>query len=79
MLAIAGAILINAACILMTTTKEGLDIYLARLVLNTVGSSLIGADLGYRVVGFIKKLRESARSEKPLQAEPGAAPDRGGK
>jgi hypothetical protein len=74
MLAIAGAILINAACILTTTTKEYPDTYLMRLVLNIVGSSLIGADLGNRLVGFVKKQRALARTEKP-QAESGAAPD----
>jgi hypothetical protein len=77
MLAIAGAILIHAACILMATTKESADIYPMRLFLIVVGSGLIGADLGNRFLEFRKKLREPARTQTP-RAEPGTAPDRGG-
>jgi len=78
MLAIAGAILINAACLLMTTTKESRDIYATRLLLCVVGSSFIGADIGIRIRDFFKKLRGSARPETP-HAEKGDSPDRGGK
>jgi hypothetical protein len=65
MLAIAGAILINAACVLMTTTKESADIYPMRLLLIVVGSGLVGADIGNRVLEFFKKRRESARTKTP--------------
>jgi hypothetical protein len=78
MLAIAGAILIHAACILMATTKESADIYPMRLFLIFVGAGLIGADLANRILEFRKKARESARTRTPT-AEPGATPDRGGK
>ena len=72
MLAIAGAILIHAACILITTTKESADIYPMRLFLIVVGSGLIGADLGNRFLEFRKKLRESAQTQ-TRKAESGAA------
>ena len=65
MLAIAGAILIHAACILMATTKEAADIYPMRLFLIVVGAALIGADLGNRFLEFRKKLRESAQTQAP--------------
>jgi hypothetical protein len=59
MLAIAGAILIHAACILMASRQDGADIYTMRVFLIVVGSSLIGADLANRFLEFRKKLRES--------------------
>jgi hypothetical protein len=74
MLAIAGAILIHAACILMATTKEPPDIYPMRLFLIVVGSGLIGADLACRFLELRKKLRESAQTQTP-KAEEGAAPN----
>jgi hypothetical protein len=77
MLAIAGAILIHAACILMATTKESADIYPMRLFLIVVGAGLIGADVASRVLEFSKKAREAARTKTP-PAEPGATPDRRG-
>jgi hypothetical protein len=76
MLAIAGAILIHAACILMATTKESADIYPMRLFLIVVGAGLIGADVGNRFLEFRMRLRESAQSQ-TAKAEPGAASDRG--
>jgi hypothetical protein len=78
MLAIAGAILIHAACILMATTKESPDIYPMRLFLIVVGSGLIGVDLANRILEFRKKSGESAQIQIP-KAAPGAAPDRASK
>jgi hypothetical protein len=78
MLAIAGAILIHAACILMAATKESPDIYPLRLFLIVVGSCLIGAEVGSRFLEFRKKLRESAQTQTP-KTEPNAVHNRGAK
>jgi hypothetical protein len=78
LLAIAGAILIHAACILMATTKESPDIYPMRLFLIFVGSCLIGADVGSRTMEYRKKFRESAQTPSP-KGDSGAATDWSGK
>ena len=77
MIAIAGAILIHAACILMATTKESADIYPMRLFLIVVGAGMIGADLANRALEFSKKARETARTRRAT-AETGAAAGRSG-
>jgi hypothetical protein len=76
MLAIAGAVLINAACVLIASGRDTTDVYALSRVLIAVGAGLMGADFVGRFREFVKRSRrehESARST----AEPGAAADRG--
>jgi hypothetical protein len=49
MLAIAGAILINAACILMATNRDSTDIYMGQRLLIVIGTALLVADIFSRV------------------------------
>ena len=75
MLAVAGAILINAACVLAATTKDTADIYLGQRLLAMFGAALIGVDLYPRFMGFIR--RSTAAAKAKSHAEPGAAADGG--
>ncbi len=71
MLAVAGAILINAACVLAASTKDSADIYLGQRLLAMLGAALIAADLYQRLVSHFRR----TRAEVARQAEGGAAPD----
>ena len=75
MLAITGAILINAACILAASTKDSADIYLGQRLLAMLGAALIAVDLYSRLVGHIRRAKAEAASQAKADAEPGAAPD----
>lgn len=75
MLAIASAILINAACILGATTKDTADVYLGQRLLAMVGAVLIVADLYPRLSGHIRRVRAEAAGKAKADAEPGAAPE----
>jgi hypothetical protein len=77
MLAVAGAILIHAACILMATPKESADLYAMRLFLIIVGSALIGAVIANRFLELRRKLPLSAQTQAP-RAEADTTRDRGG-
>jgi hypothetical protein len=76
MLAITGAILINAACILAASTKDSVDIYLGQRLLAMLGTALIAVDLYSRLVGHIRQTK--AVSQPKADAEAGAAADRRG-
>jgi hypothetical protein len=78
MLAITGAILINAACILAASTKDSIDIYLGQRLLAMLGAALIAVDLYSRSAGHIRRAKAEAASQAKADAEPGAAADRGG-
>ena len=74
MLAITGAILINAACILAASTKDSADIYLGQRLLAMLGAALLAADLYPRFVGYIRRVKAEAAVRAKADAEPGAAP-----
>jgi hypothetical protein len=59
MLAIAGAILMHAACVLLASGKDTIDIYLSERLLMAMGSMLIASDLTIRVREFLKKAKAS--------------------
>lgn len=75
MLAIAGAILINAACVLAATTKDTADIYLGQRLLTMFGTGLIAADLYPRFMDYIRRSKAAATDK--ADTEPDAATDRG--
>lgn len=60
MLAIAGAVLINAACVFMASGKDTFDIYAGQRILMMVGAGLVAADLTIRLRDLIRKAKVSA-------------------
>ncbi|MBL8823756.1 MAG: hypothetical protein JNJ77_14300 [Planctomycetia bacterium] len=62
MLAVAGAILINAACVLAATTKDTADIYLGQRLIAGVGAVLIVVDLYPRLMDFIRQSKGTGKS-----------------
>ena len=55
MVLIAGAILINAACVLMATNKDTLDVYACQRVFLAAGVAFVVGDLTVRVRQFLSK------------------------
>ena len=76
MLAIAGAILINAACILGASTKDSADIYIGQRLLGAFGAMLIGVDLSFRLTRYIRRAKAEAASKAKAGGEPATAADR---
>jgi hypothetical protein len=72
MLAIAGAILINAACVLAAAAKDSADIYLGQRLFAMFGVALIVSDLYPRFVGYIRRARAEADAKAKANAESGA-------
>ena len=78
MLAIAGAVLINAACILIASggdTTE--DVYALTRILITVGTGLMCMDFTVRLHEFAKRSKAEHIPSTHKPAEPGAATDDG--
>ena len=65
MLAIAGAILINAACVLMASSKDTFDIYALQRIFVMVGVGLVVGDLANRVRESFKKAKASTPPQPP--------------
>ena len=63
MYAIAGSILLNAACLCMTSDKTTSGIYSMQLALTAVGGVFIGADLSVRLPEFFQKSRSQNESK----------------
>ena len=57
MYAIAGAILINAACILMATERDTFDIYACQRLFMMIGSALLVSDIYLRARAAIKSAK----------------------
>jgi hypothetical protein len=57
MLAIAGAVLINAGCVLMASGRDTADFYIGQRLFVIVGSGLLASDLFLRVQGAVRKAR----------------------
>src|SRR5947209_11857358 len=74
MLAITGAILINAACILAASTKDSADIYLGQRLLAMLGAALIAVDLYSRLAGHIRRAKAEAAGQAKADAAPGTSP-----
>ncbi len=64
MLAIAGAILINAACILIASGTDTTDVYALSRILIAVGTGLMCADFVMRFREFVK--RSKAKHKTPV-------------
>lgn len=65
MLAIAGAVLINAACVLMASQNDTFDIYAGQRILMLVGVSLLSIDLTNRWRDWFKKAKGSTPPSPP--------------
>lgn len=67
MLAIAGAILIHAACVLMASAlmkgDDTVTIYALTRILLFVGAGLMTADIQFRIREFVKKARAERKTE----------------
>ena len=61
MYAIAGAVMLNGACLLMTSTKDTSGIYSMQLMLTWVGGFFIGIDIFARM----RKLLDEAKQQSP--------------
>ena len=77
MLGIAGAVLINAACVLMASGRDTTDVYALSRILLAVGAGLLGADLVGRFHEFVKRSRREHESPASA-AEPSVAASKAG-
>ena len=57
MYAIVGAILINAACVLMASGHDSFDIYVGQRILMMVGTAMVAADLVTRARNAIRQAK----------------------
>lgn len=78
MLAIAGAILINAACILITSGGDTTDVYALSRILIAIGALLMGLDFVVRFRDFAKRSKAEHMPSTSKAAEPGATTHGGG-
>lgn len=63
MLAIAGAILINAGCVLMASGQDTTAIYVLQRILLMAGGGLMGVDIQFRIGEFVKKARADRKAQ----------------
>ena len=79
MLAIAGAVLINAACVLIASRRDDTtDMYALSRILIAIGAYLMGTDFVVRFRDFVKRSKAEHMPSPQKPAEPDAATDSGG-
>lgn len=57
MLSIAGAVLINAACVLMASGRDTFDVYAMQRLLLAAGGGLVALDLTNRFREYFRKAK----------------------
>ena len=64
MVLIAGAVLINGACILMASDRDTVDVYALQRILIAFGTGLMVIDIHGRLREYLKKVRAENKANK---------------